>query len=204
MIKVFNPLLGEGILHYEYAGIIKEIKCKPESTPFMPITSKKNRTEGEVILLAYKPFLHDLMSLNTEIITWVGGLTFPFTLPFSLKQKGEPRINIFVAGHMESPVKIIFHGPAENPMVTNLTTGKFFRINRTLTSDETLHINTTFGEKTVEVEINGIRQNAFNYIDLDSTFFNLLPGDNLIEYTAGDGVTPKGVEIRYKNRYLGV
>lgn len=203
VIKCFNPKVS-GKLTYENGSILRELKCKSEETPDMPIDRKNKMVECTVILIAYDPYLQNINFNNIEITAWEGGFTFPLSLPFSLKQKGEPRVNIFCDGHVETPVEIIFHGPAENPTVTNLTTGDFIKINRTLTSDETLYIDTTFGKKTVEVEANGARQNAFNYIDLNSSFFNLQPGDNLIEYTAGGEVTPQGVEIRYKNRYLGV
>ena len=49
-----------------------------------------------------------------------------------------------------------------------------------------------------------MRQNAFHYIDLDSTFFQLQPGDNMIEYTTDNELEPQSVEIRYRNRYIGV
>lgn len=203
IIQHCNPK-EEMILIYTNEGVKRSIKCKAESTPDMPINGFRKVVGAEVILVAYHPFWEDVDIIINEISVWTGGMTFPLTLPFSLKQKGDPQIDIFIEGHVETPVEIIFHGPADEPTVTNLTTGEFIKINRPLTSDETLFINTAFGQKTVEVEANGIRQNAFNYIDLNSTFFNLQPGDNLIEYTAGGEVTPQGVEIRYKNRYLGV
>src|SRR5699024_4879170 len=129
---------------------------------------------------------------------------FPFSLPFTLKQRGETRQNIYNQGDVETPVEIIFRGPALNPKVINHTTGEFIKVDRELTSDDVLYITTHFGNKKVEMESNGVRENVFHYIDLDSTFFSLVVGDNMIEYTTEDELISQGVEIRYYNRYLGV
>ena len=101
-------------------------------------------------------------------------------------------------------MEIIFKGPAVNPSVINNKTEEFIKVERTLTSDDTLYITTGFGNKKVEIERNGIRENAFHYIDIDSTFFQLKPGDNMIEYTTENNLDPQSVEIRYRSRYLGV
>ena len=61
-------------------------------------------------------------------------------------------------------------------------------------------ITTDFGNK--RVEING--DNVFHWIDLNSVFWQLQAGDNIIEYTSDDEVENAKVKISYRNRYLGV
>lgn len=202
--RVFNPKLGEGKLIYSYANIERQIKCTPDGTPVMPMIGNKKYCEGEITLLAYNPYLKDLIEEGEIISTWIGGWKFKFKLPFKFKQKGEPKKNIYNNGHIETPIEIIFKGPAVNPSVINNRTGEFIKVERTLTSDDTLFITTEFGNKKVEIERNGVRDNAFNYIDLDSTFFQLQVGDNMIEYTTENNLDPQSVEIRYMNRYVGV
>lgn len=80
-------------------------------------------------------------------------------------------MNIVNDGHVETPIEVEFHGPAENPRVTNLTTGEYVQVNRTLTSDDVLFINTAFRNKIVEIERNGIREVQFG---LYRPGFNLL------------------------------
>ena len=65
---------------------------------------------------------------------------------------------------------------------------------------DVLVITTDFGAK--RVEING--ENVFNWIDLGSYFWQLQPGDNIIEYSSDDPVEPAAVTISYRNRYVGV
>lgn len=204
ILKVINPKLGESTLEYRYAGKERAIKVVPDNTPNMPIESNKKITECEIVLIAYDPYFKDIYETGKEISTWIDGLKFKFSLPFKLKQRGTSNKNIYNNGHVETPIEIRFKGPAVNPSIKNNTTGEFIKVIRTLTSDDILFINTEFGNKTVEIETNGVKTNAFNYIDLDSTFFSLRIGDNLIEYTTENSLNPQSVEIRYKNRYIGI
>nr|DAM13506.1 MAG TPA: tail protein [Caudoviricetes sp.] len=200
LIKIVNPKLKGKLIH-ERNNRIKQIVCEVEQAPTV---TRKAIPEYFISILCPNPYWEDEYETGQEISTWIGGLSFPFSLPFRLKQRGETRQNIYNAGDVETPVEIIFRGPALNPKVTNLTTGEFIRIKQELASDDTLYITTDFGNKKVELETHGVRINAFNYIDLDSTFFSLIVGDNLIEYTTESELISKGVEIRYYNRYLGV
>lgn len=201
LISFFNPM-HEGILIVNMNGTERYIKYNTEKFK----DKRKNLYDPLnfiVDLICPNPFFKEI-EIGNQISTWIGGWKFKFKLPFRFKQKGEPRKNIYNSGDVETPVEIIFKGPAVNPKICNLTTGEFVRVNRTLSSDDTLYINTERGNKTIEIERNGIRKNAFNYIDLDSTFFQLTLGDNLIEYSTDNNLDPQSVEIKYSNRFLGI
>ena len=200
LIKFFNPL-NNGILKVNYCGIERYINYEVESF-------KDNRTNlyeqlnFTVYIICPDPYFYEAEKLE-ELTTWIGGLNFPLNLPFNLKQRGENKKNIFNDGHVDTPVEVVFKGPAINPKIVNQTTGKFIQVNRELTSEDTLYITTQYRNKKVEIERNGVRTNAFNYIDLDSTFFSLKVGDNLIEYST-QSLEPQGVSIKYSQKYLGV
>lgn len=200
LIGFFNPK-RQGILTANYCGIEKYIAYEVESFK-APIDNLCAPLNFKVGLVCPDPYLKDY-EIGEEIRTWIGGWKFKFKLPFKFKTRGEVKKNIFNDGNVETPIEVIFKGPAVNPSIINHTTGEFIKVNRTLTSDDTLIITTVFGNKKVEIERNGTRINAFNYIDLDSTFFSLQVGDNLMEYTT-ENLEPQSVEIRYRNRYLGV
>lgn len=201
LIRFFNPK-QQGILTVNYCGVERYILYEVEGFKdlrenlYEPLTFK-------IDLICPDPYFKDII-LGETIATWIGGWKFKFKLPFRFKQRGESKKNIYNSGHVETPIEIIFRGPAVNPSVINHATGEFIKVERTLTSDDTLYITTEFGNKKVEIERNGVRTNAFNYIDLDSTFFQLQVGDNMIEYTTDNNLEPQSVEIRYRNRYLGV
>lgn len=203
LLKVFNPKL-KGQLIYEDGNIKRIIECIIEESPKFSKNNVWRQQKFIVSLICPNPYWEDIYEVGEIISTWIGGWKFKFSLPFKLKQKGESKKNIYNSGHVETPVEIIFKGPALNPKVTNLITGEFIKVDRELTSDDILYITTGFGNKKVEIENAGVRTNAFNYIDLDSTFFQLQVGDNMFEYTTANELEPQSVEIRYKNRYLGI
>ena len=109
------------------------------------------------------------------------------------------------SGDVPTPVKLLFLGPSINPIITNVTTGKFIKINKNIASNETLEINTGYGKKTVVIiNADGSKSNAFNFIDLNSTFWELIVGDNIITYDADSGAGSAKVYMYFSNRYEGV
>lgn len=202
LISFFSPFRG-GELTVSYLGVKRKIQY--EVTGFF--VNSKLLTEPLSCLLELScmdPMFQDVIENGEQISTWVGGWKWKFKLPFRMKQRGEPQKNIINEGDVETPVEIEFHGPAVNPKIINHSTGEFIRIKKEITSDEVLYINTAFGKKRVEIVRNGTREDAFDYIDLDSRFFSLRPGDNVIEYQSENGLAPQSVQIYYYNRYLGV
>lgn len=199
----FFNIHHNGILTINYAGTVKRIKYAVESFK-SKLSNLYKPLKFLIHLYCPNPFWQDIYESGELISTWIKGFQFPLKLPFQLRQRGETKKDIYNEGDVETPVDILFKGPAVNPSVTNLTTKEFIRVKRTLTSDDTLYITTERGNKKVEIEReNGTRENAFHYIDLDSVFFSLQVGDNLIEYNT-ENLEPQSVEIRYRNRYLGM
>jgi hypothetical protein len=106
-------------------------------------------------------------------------------------------------GDVPAPVRIQFLGGSTNPTITNETTGEFITVNKVIASNEILEITTGYGDKRVElIADDGTRTNAFNYIDLDSTFFSLALGENILSYNADSGACSTR-SIYYSNKYLG-
>lgn len=197
LLSIFNPKFG-GIIKYKDLYI----NCEVEAGPVFSYKSY-NILEWIIELVAPKPYLESVQ-YGEEISTWINGLCFKFSLPFKLKERGETKKNVTNEGHADTPIQIYFKGPAVNPKIVNHSTGEYIQVIKELTTDDILIINTEFGNKTVEIERDNIRTNAFQYIDLDSVFFNLKVGDNLIEYSSENEINPQSVEIRYKNRYVGI
>nr|WP_286207946.1 phage tail family protein [Clostridium caldaquaticum] len=204
LIRAFNPKY-KGVLTYKYDGGEKQILCEVEEAPIFPHGNSYFTQTFNINLLCLNPFWLDTFVTGEEIISWIGGAAFPISFPISFATKGETKKNIINVGDVETPIEIIFKGPASNPKITNLLTGEFIRVKKSLTADETLIINTEFGNKKVEIfNVDGSKTNAFNYIDLNSTFFQLQVGDNVLEYSSENGIDPSSVSIKYKNRYIGV
>lgn len=202
LTKVFNPKLDEGTLIYEIDGIKREIKAISELAPTFPDAGdfKDTMQPGLMQLYCPNPFWVDDYETSEEIITWIGGLSFPLKLPARFAMAGPKIVNIYNEGDVDTPIKLEIYGTATNPKVINRSTGEFIKVNRTLLSGDVLTVTTEFGNK--RVELNG--ENVFHYIDLESTFFNLQAGDNVIELTTEDVTDNANIKITYRNRYLGV
>lgn len=202
LIAFFSPF-SSGTLTVNYMGVERTIEYEVESFKINTV-SLHETLDFQADLICMDPMFWDVLETGETIATWVRGWKWKFTLPFKMKERGEPQKNIINTGHVETPVEIYFHGPVVNPSIKNITTGETIRIIRELTTDDVLYINTGFRQKKVEIIRNGTRTDAFDYIDLSSRFFSLQVGDNVIEYASENGLAPQSVEIYYKNRYLGV
>jgi hypothetical protein len=202
VISFFNPK-NSGKMTINYNGLERIIEYEVEGFKGK-LTNIYEELIFTVDLICADPFWKDAVIASEEIVTWTGGMIFPFEFDLAFATKGSPVRNIINQGDIETPIEITFKGPAINPKIVNRSNGEFFRIRRQLSSDDTLIINTEVGSKKVEiVKADGSRENAFNYIDLNSTFLQLEVGNNLFEYNT-DGLEPSSVSIKYKNRYLGV
>lgn len=198
MQRVLNPKLGEVILSYQD----KEIKGIVESTPTFP-SSQGNKgiyyQKYLINLYCHNPFWLDSYYESSEMSYIMGGLKFKLVLPTSFSNRGFKRRAIN-EGDVAAPVTIEFKGLAINPSVTNETTGEFIKVNRELVEGDVLTISTTFGEKYVRV--NG--ENAFHYIDLDSVFWSLVPGVNILSYKSNNDSINTRVKVKWRNRYIGL
>lgn len=204
LIGFFSPLTS-GELYITYRDIRRRIQYEVVSFEYT-YQAFVEPIEANVGLRCLDPALLADVVESEQISTWIGGWEWKFSLPFHMRLRGAPQITIVNDGQLPTPVEIVFHGPADNPRITNLVNGAYIQVNRSLTADDALYISTAFGDKTVEIETNGVRTNAFNYIDLDSDFqnFQLLLGDNVLEYQTSNETVPQSVQIFYRKRYLGI
>ena len=65
-------------------------------------------------------------------------------------------------------------------------------------------IDTTTGKKNIMQYANNVATRINEYLDPDSSFFQLGAGKNTIGYNAASGSGFMNVHIEYKMRYLGV
>ncbi len=108
----------------------------------------------------------------------------------SIEHSGERTTTIINDGNEQSPVRIRFTGPMVNPYIKNNTTNEVIRISQMIRAGEYLEIDTEPGRRSIRLFQNGAEQNGMHYLDLASTFWQLAPGENVIELgdeSAGEG-----------------
>lgn len=202
MQRVLNPKLGEVDITYYFKDQVKEIKAIVESTPIFPGGKGGKGLYYQkylIQLLCHNPFWMDNYYESREMSYLMGGFKFNLCLPTSFSNRGFKR-KASNDGDVSTPVEIEFKGPAINPTVTNVTSGEFIKVNRELGDEDILTVSTAFGEKYVR--ING--ENAFHYIDLDSVFWQLKSGDNILSYQSNNDSIKTKVLVKWKNRYIGL
>jgi Phage tail protein len=205
LASVFNPKLGQGILRYENGEVVREIEAVPDGVPVFP-SGRENRglvfQKALVNLLCPNPFWKS--TEITEEPTFEPLFSFPFEGMFQIGIQRDARI-IVNDGDAPAPLQIEFHGPAVNPIIINKTTGEFIKVNQTLQEGEVMKIDTTPGNKSVYfIQPDGTVRNVFNWIDLNSTFFQLVVGENEIEYSADSDIQGAIVNISYNKLYNAV
>lgn len=206
--RVTNPKLGLGVLRYISYGAL-EINAVASTVPVFPDGSNNRGPtfqRGMISFLCPSPFWLGEEQTD-QLVVWEGGLEFPLELPIMFANLSPNKSMILSNnGDEETPIFVTFHGPATAPIrVSNITTGKLIEVNQNLLAGEKLEINTAFGQKRVtKVLADGSKTNAFHYISLESKFFGLAVGNNLIEYSTGADYEQAGVTIKWRERFLAV
>jgi hypothetical protein len=177
------------------------------SAPVFPIGYENRNREWQKVQLMYtanNPFWYEETEINESFKGVEPLFNFPFTMSATTPIVFGDIIPNNIAtnyGQVEAPVVIEIQGACVNPRIENETTGEFIAFkNLTMTTNQTLVIDTTFGQK--KVELDGV--NVFNKLDFASTFFNLQIGDNSIDFSDETGATDTTIHFIYKNLYITI
>ena len=203
LASVFNPLLGNGVLTYTNNFISKSITCIPTMTP-APKDKMGSLQRASIELTAYNPFWYDTEESALKLEGFTGGAAFPLVFTGSgitLAEK-TAAAKIIIDGDVPSPIRAEFKGACINPKLTLDTTGEYIKVLTTITSAQTLRITTDYGNKKVKLLEGTTETNAFNLIDVNTSFFSLRNGENKVSFT-GDSGAPE-VFLNWRNWYVGV
>lgn len=141
--------------------------------------------------------------MDIDIKSVTGGLKFPITLATTFATVTFYK-EIENKGDADAPVQIEYIGPALNPRITNETTGEYIQVNMEIGEKEKLVIDTREGKETVNLMTPHGTKDVYNNIDLNSTFFKLIVGKNLIKYSSDIEGSKDKVTIKdYTNKYTG-
>lgn len=194
---------GELLIYYENDFKKYRIYGKVEDSAEFN-DRKNNYDKATISFYCQDPYWLDEKGQNIDIKSVTGGLKFPIMLPnhFSLISFYKEIEN---EGDVEAPIQIEYTGPAMNPRISNETTGEFIQVNMEIDKKEKLVIDTREGKETVNLITPHETIDVYNKIDLNSTFFKLIVGKNLIKYSSDIEGAKDRVTIKdYSNKYVGV
>lgn len=162
----------------------------------------KNHDKTDISFLCTNPYLLDENDTLTDIKSSKGGMKFPLSLPTTFSQVAFYK-EINNQGDTDTSVSIIFRGPAVNPCITNETTEEYIKINREISEQEQIVVNTESGKETVNLVTPNGTEDVYNDIDLNSTFFSLIVGKNVLRYSSDSEITKDTVSVEFTNKYTG-
>ena len=183
MRRVFSPfaygrLVFEG-KYYIYVYV--------KSTPAFSPVSGDGRFSFQ--LFAPYPFFRELEEKSVSIGNVEPKFKFPVNYSnvhiFGIKQP-EKYKNVFNSGDVSVPfrVSMIASGTSENPIITNLKTFSFLKLNGSLSvGDVVVVYRDEQGILRAELESDGETQDIISWVDEESSLFELEVGDNFISVT---------------------
>lgn len=165
---------------------------------------------AQISILCPKPYFADVVNTILDMSAVSSGFEFPFSIDsvgieFSRVETGHESI-VQNLGDVETGAVIVFHatGTASNPVIYNLDTAEFFKVNIDMSAGDLLVISTIKGEKTVTAILSGIEWNYINSMVQGSSWIQFESGANTMLYNADSH--PENLEcmISFNNLYEGV
>ena len=209
LARILNPQLP-ATLTYTFGSFTRVISCRSVNAPVITKPAGSIYASFAVQLVCLNPFWREVAEKRDDIAAWLGALEFPVEIPEAGMQLGfrQPSliVNVYNGGDVRTGIRIEFQalGDVVRPVITYVHSLAFIRLNITLQEGDVLTLSTGYGDKWAKLYRDGVITDALRYIDVDSTFLQLAPGDNLIRYDAEEGLSNLEVSIFHNNLYLGV
>lgn len=193
-----NPLYP-GYLEFIFTDETYRLYATPEKVYInKELGSGRRYNKATVTFRAVDPlFYSDEITVN--FVEYAAGLRFPFRFPINFGKNGSKNY-IVNDGEWSTPVYIKLSGDLEYPVVYNRTTNQELRINAILTGTDFLEISTRLGDEYVK--LNGV--NAMQYWGEASEFWNLIPGENFVQYRSIGDTNSFSAFMTYRKGYLGL
>lgn len=209
MNRVLNPQYA-GTLTYDYGDFRRVIDCKVDTATKIPHDAIFQ--DFTLLLKCSNPFWRKEGKTRNDIATWMGAFEFPVEIPFLEGWEigyREPSliVDVLNEGDVKTGIRVEFRALGEvlNPIILNVDRqDEFILINMKMLAGDVLVVNTGYGEKEVTLTRNGVTTDAYRYLDPDSTYMQLVAGDNLFRYNASSNLENLEVSIYHDDLYLGV
>lgn len=208
LLKILNPQL-DGTLYYTCGTFERKITAKIDGSP--QFTHKDVVEEFSITFLCLDPYWQETSGELAVIASWIGEFEFPCEIDIDDGMEFGYRTNSLIVtvsndGDVETGMQIKFYaqGALTGPMLLNVDTYEYIKLNIDMEAGDTIVIDTSYGSKSATLTRNGVESNVYRYVDVDSTFLQMGIGDNTFRYDADDGLDNLECTISYSPKYLGV
>lgn len=176
----------------------------PTSTP--TIDPAANFAKFQFSVLAAYPYWQKDDSVKTVL----SGLQYMFKFPWNISREYQfaklmetQFINVPNRGQLPVPMTVTFfaRGDCVNPKITNVNTGRFMTINKSLVAGERVVVEITHDRTYVTSSVDGDIRGA---LSLKSTLNRLDVGDNVLKPEAEEGGNQLEVSIDFAMEIVGI
>lgn len=170
-----------------------------------------NSQTVQVSILCPNPYLFELNQIYVDISKTFDNFEFPFAIEkngveFSTVLE-EREVPVYNVGEVATGLEItltVDGGTVLNPVIYNVITGEFLKLNTQINKGEVITINTNTSKKSIKKYVDGKEQNIINTLARGSTWHKLKVGTNVFTYGAEIGEIGLHVSFDYNNLYKGV
>ena len=180
------------------------LNVRPTSTPTIDPSAKFAKFQFSV-LAAYPYWQRD-----SSIRSVLSGLQYMFKFPWNISRPYQfaklmetQFINVPNHGQLPVPMTVTFfaRGDCVKPKLTNVNTGKFMEINKSLIAGERVVVEITHDRTYVTSSVDGDIRGA---LSLKSTLNRLDVGDNVLKPEAEEGRKKLEVSIDFATEIVGI
>lgn len=182
-------------------GTVERIECDQFS----------KKQVAQISIICPKPYFKAVDTLVTSF----SDINSLFEFPFSITEAGiefsniisNIRKTIINTGDTETGIIIELFatgGSVVNPVIYDVFSKTFIKLNFTLLQSDLITINTNQGEKSITLTRNGVTTNAMGYMSQDSSWLQLGAGDNVFTYSCDSGSANLQITFYTELLYGGV
>lgn len=213
MKRVLNSMVNPKHTLEAIRGDYKISFVPVTSVKYSPTYKENNEYMAKFLITGYCPYpLFTTVNEQRKSVAYTERkFHFPLIIP---KDEGivmgirQPSLIATVNNAGDYPVGYTIefkaNGTVVNPKLIDIGTQEYILIKKTLSSGESVVVNTRDGERKVTGGFVGRESNYFQYRTYDSSWLQLAVGQNLLRYDAEDGVTALEVVITFNPGFLEV
>jgi hypothetical protein len=165
---------------------------------------------AQISIICEKPYFKEI----NELVTMFGDVLPLFEFPFSIPAEGiefsritkNTRKSILNTGDVETGllIELFATGTVVNPVIFDTYNRTQMALKISMQAGDKLVINTNIGEKGITLIRDGEESNALGYMRPDSSWFVLMPGDNVFTYDCESGASNLQLTFKSSILYAGV
>ena len=199
LLSVIRPDLSGRLYADDYY-----LEVRPSATP--TFEAREKNAQYQFSLLAAYPYWQRDDSAEATLSGVAKRFRFPWnvTRPYRFGEVVSALfINIVNSGQVPIPFTVTFKAldTVVNPKLIDAATNNYLLLNKTLVAGETVVIDITHDRTYVNSSVDGECRGA---LDLNSSFYRLAVGDNVIKPEAESGKANLQVDIDYAIEVVGI